>query len=336
RPLLPDARAGASDVSHAVRLDSLQRAARHCVRGVGHVRADRGYLRAGGLALLRPRGRRPVPPAPPQGPVAAVPRAGLSRRPCNLHRRVCLSRRERAHRRSAVDRRHARHRARGRSCLLLHNRSPGPQCDEMSSHCGTRPTYVGRVPPRSNVRRAGSAARRGGSHKGHKAHEEKEHKGELCDLVPSWPSCSLWLPFFVPFAVDYHQPMIKVIDIESRPKTRVPEGHVTQLLDQSADGTRVHVAIREIDPGKAYRVAASDRTQIVYVLEGTDARIAHTTAGATADHTAQRRSGIYLEPSEEATVSASATPLTLLVVTVPKHAGKATGGAAPSGYFFEE
>jgi len=130
--------------------------------------------------------------------------------------------------------------------------------------------------------------------------------------------------------------MIKVIDIESRPKTRVPEGHVRQVLDPSADGTRVHVAIREIDPGKAYRVAASDRTQIVYVLEGTDARIAHTTAGATADHTAQRRSGIYLEPSEEATVSASATPLTLLVVTVPKHTGKATGGAAPSGYFFEE
>src|SRR2546426_6843181 len=114
--------------------------------------------------------------------------------------------------------------------------------------------------------------------------------------------------------------MIKVIDVGSKPRTRVAEGHVRKVLDPSEDGTRVHVDIRDIDPGKTYHVSAGDRTKVAYILEGEDARITHTRAGAAAEHLAQRRFGVYLEPSEEATVTASGTPLTLLLVTVPKHA----------------
>jgi mannose-6-phosphate isomerase-like protein (cupin superfamily) len=98
----------------------------------------------------------------------------------------------------------------------------------------------------------------------------------------------------------------------------------------------VHVAIKEIDPGETSRIAAGDRTQVVYVLEGKDARVIHIKTGAAAEHLAQRRSGVYLEPSEEASVTASETPLRLLLVTVPKHTGKAARAASPSGYFFEE
>ena len=130
--------------------------------------------------------------------------------------------------------------------------------------------------------------------------------------------------------------MIRVIDIADKSKIRVPEGHVRNVLDTSEDGTRVHVAIQEVEPGKTYRIARSNRTQVVYLLEGTDARIRHSRADATAEHIGQRRSGVYLEPSEEATVTASNTPLTLLLVTVPKHTGKAGAAASPAGYFFEE
>ena len=130
--------------------------------------------------------------------------------------------------------------------------------------------------------------------------------------------------------------MITVINVENKPRQRVPEGHVRNVLDSSADGTRVHVAIVEIEAGGTHRVPASDRTQVVYLLEGRDARITHTRAGAAAEHVAQRRSGVYLEPSEEATVTAAGTPLTLLSVTVPKHTGKAARAASSSGYFFEE
>src|SRR4029453_4169383 len=130
--------------------------------------------------------------------------------------------------------------------------------------------------------------------------------------------------------------MITVIDIAKKSKIRVPEGHVRNVLDTAADGTRVHVAIRDVDPGKTYRIPRSNRTQVVYILEGNDARIPHTNADAMAEHIGQPRSGVYLEPSEEATVTASETPLTLLLVTAPKHTGKAGGAASPAGYFFEE
>jgi len=130
--------------------------------------------------------------------------------------------------------------------------------------------------------------------------------------------------------------MINVISLDSRPKTATPEGHVRHVLDPSADGTRVHVAVKEVDPGKTCRLAPSDRTQVVYILEGRDAKVTYTRAGTTTDYVAPRRAGVYLEPSEEATVAATATPLVLLIVTVPKHTGKAGASEAPAGYFFEE
>ena len=129
--------------------------------------------------------------------------------------------------------------------------------------------------------------------------------------------------------------MITVINAEKKPRTAIAEGHVRHILSPSEDGTRVHVAVEEIDPGRTYRLAPSDRTQIVYILEGKDATVTHTRAGAAADHAAQRRTGVYLEPREEATVTASGTPLVLLLITVPKHTGKPIG-EPPIGYFFEE
>ena len=90
--------------------------------------------------------------------------------------------------------------------------------------------------------------------------------------------------------------MIKVIDIASKQRTPVPEGHLRTALDPSADGTRVHVAIVEVEAGGTHRLPPSDRTQVVYILDGRDARITHTRAGAATEHVAQRRSGVYLEP----------------------------------------
>jgi mannose-6-phosphate isomerase-like protein (cupin superfamily) len=130
--------------------------------------------------------------------------------------------------------------------------------------------------------------------------------------------------------------MIRVIDIESRPRIPVAEGHVRKILGPSEEQTRVEVAVEDVDAGQSCRLAPSDRTRVAYILEGTDAKITHTAAGRTADYTAQRRAGIYLEAGEEATVTAAGSPLVLLLVTVPKHLGKVTGSDAPAGYFFEE
>ncbi len=134
--------------------------------------------------------------------------------------------------------------------------------------------------------------------------------------------------------------MITVIDVASKPKIPIPEGRVRNVLMPSGDGTRVHVAIADIDPGQTFRVPPSDRTQVAYILDGAGAVVTHIGAGTstepTTEYNAQRRAGIYLEPSEEATVRASGTPLVLLLVTVPKHTGKPIGPESPAGYFFEE
>ena len=129
--------------------------------------------------------------------------------------------------------------------------------------------------------------------------------------------------------------MIKVINVESKARTPVAEGHVRTILGPSDDGTRVQVAIEEVDPGKTCRLSRSDKTQVAYILEGKDAKISYTIAGKSANQTAPRRAGVYLEPGEEASVTASDSPLKLLLVTVPKHTGKAADDK-PAGYFFEE
>jgi mannose-6-phosphate isomerase-like protein (cupin superfamily) len=130
--------------------------------------------------------------------------------------------------------------------------------------------------------------------------------------------------------------MIRVIDAGNKTRNAIPEGRVRNILHASADGTRVHVAVKEVDPHKTCRVAPSDKTQVAYILEGKDVKVAHTSARNTVEHTAQRRTGVYLEPSEEATFTAADTPVMLLLVTVPKHTTKPAADQSPVGYFFEE
>ena len=129
--------------------------------------------------------------------------------------------------------------------------------------------------------------------------------------------------------------MITVIDTTSKAATAASEGKARNILGPSETGTRVQVSLREVERGKTSRVAPSDRTQVIYLLEGKDAKLTCTLGGQTSEFTAQRRSGVYLEPGEEATVTAVGTPLVLLHVTVPKHTAKA-GSESPAGYVFEE
>ena len=130
--------------------------------------------------------------------------------------------------------------------------------------------------------------------------------------------------------------MIKVIDIRAKEPAATSYGHQRVVLGPAQDGTRAEVAVREVEPGNTSRLDRSDRTRVAYLLEGNGATVTHTTAGGTTAHQAPRRSGIYLEPGEEAAIAAADAPLTLLIVTVPKHTGKATGGERPAGYFFVE
>src|ERR1700722_12014372 len=132
--------------------------------------------------------------------------------------------------------------------------------------------------------------------------------------------------------------MITVIDTTSRNSAPTPEGTLQQILAPSSDNTRVEVAKCQVEAGKTQHIAPSERTQVAYILEGNGAEITYTKVGKSTVHQANRRSGIYQEPGEEASITAAGTPLVLLKVTVPKHTAKATAsnGEAATGYFFEE
>lgn len=131
--------------------------------------------------------------------------------------------------------------------------------------------------------------------------------------------------------------MITVIDIAGKASTATSEGRVRTVLSPQQDGVRVEVALRDVDAGKTFRLARSEKTQVAYVLEGNGGTLTHTRSGQATEHALRRRSGVYLEPGEEAALTAGTTPLSLLVVTVPKHTERATGSTdAPAGYFFEE
>jgi mannose-6-phosphate isomerase-like protein (cupin superfamily) len=129
--------------------------------------------------------------------------------------------------------------------------------------------------------------------------------------------------------------MITVIDTESQTPTPVAVGCIRSILGPKQH-TRAQVTIRDVDAGRTCRVADAEWTQVVYVLEGADASITYTSGGTISEHQAQRRTGVYLEPGEEATITASGTPLRLLQVSMPKHTGKPTGSDVAAGYVFVE
>jgi mannose-6-phosphate isomerase-like protein (cupin superfamily) len=130
--------------------------------------------------------------------------------------------------------------------------------------------------------------------------------------------------------------MIQVIDFSAKTPRPISQGRVRSILSSADDGTRVEVSQYELDPHGTLEVPVGDRTRVVYVLDGEGAEIVRTSGGQTESQAAARRSGIYLEPGEEATIKAGQSPLTLLDVSVPKYHGKPTSNPSPAGYFFDE
>jgi mannose-6-phosphate isomerase-like protein (cupin superfamily) len=132
--------------------------------------------------------------------------------------------------------------------------------------------------------------------------------------------------------------MINLIDTSILNNTATPGGTARHILNPSTGKVRTEVTRYEVEAGKTHRVPPGDRTRVVYILEGNGAEISFTSGGRTSTQKAPRRSGVYLEPGEEAALKAAGGPLVLLHVSVPKHTGKAIDASrgAPAGYFFDE
>jgi glyoxylate utilization-related uncharacterized protein len=109
--------------------------------------------------------------------------------------------------------------------------------------------------------------------------------------------------------------MLTFIDTNKLPKVKTAEGAFTEVLNRDLCGAKnVVAALRWLQSGEKFSTGASDKHQLIYLMEGQgtirlDSKEYQVTKGA----------GVYLAPSETATIQAAANDsVKLFHLVVPK------------------
>lgn len=105
------------------------------------------------------------------------------------------------------------------------------------------------------------------------------------------------------------------IDTNKLPRLRTPQGEVTEILNRELVGAKnVLGSLRWLKAGEAFTAEAVDKHQLIYLMEGKG------TIGLDGkDYEVSRGAGVYLGPSETATIRASSsTPVKLFHLMVPR------------------
>lgn len=97
-------------------------------------------------------------------------------------------------------------------------------------------------------------------------------------------------------------PKTLFINTNELPRVKTPHGEFKEILNNHLAGAKnVLGTLRWVESGKAYDAAASDKHQLLYLMEG---------AGSIRldgkDHEVSKGMGVYLGPSESASISAAA------------------------------
>lgn len=109
--------------------------------------------------------------------------------------------------------------------------------------------------------------------------------------------------------------MLTFIDTKSLPRVKTPHGEMTEILNRELCGAKSVLAVlRWLKPGEEFEAEASDKHQLLYLMEG-QGRV--RLDGANYD--VSKGAGVYLGPSESATIQASGpVSLKLFHLVVPK------------------
>ncbi|HTI67074.1 MAG TPA: AraC family ligand binding domain-containing protein [Caulobacteraceae bacterium] len=103
------------------------------------------------------------------------------------------------------------------------------------------------------------------------------------------------------------------IDTNVLPRVKTPQGQMTEVLNEHLAGAKnVNGALRWLDGGEAFDATASNKHQLLYLMEGA-ARISLDGK----DYDVTKGCGVYLEPSETATIKAVGEPVKLFHLVVP-------------------
>jgi hypothetical protein len=106
------------------------------------------------------------------------------------------------------------------------------------------------------------------------------------------------------------------IDTNTLPK-KPTDGHgeITEVLNEALCGARnVHGSLRWLKPAEAFRPDAADKHQLIYLMEGKGSIRLNDR-----DFEVERGMGVYLGPSESATIrAASGNSMKLFHLVVPR------------------
>src|SRR5579863_3974096 len=104
------------------------------------------------------------------------------------------------------------------------------------------------------------------------------------------------------------------IDTSTLPRVKTPEGEATEILNNTLQGAKnVLGTLRWLGSGEQFNAAPQDKHQLIYLMEGSG-----TIHLENKDYEVPRGAGVYLGPSETATIKAGDGALKLFHLVVPK------------------
>lgn len=109
--------------------------------------------------------------------------------------------------------------------------------------------------------------------------------------------------------------MLTFIDTNKLPRKKIVEGEVTEVLNRELCGAKnVVAALRWLKSGEKFDAKPSDKHQLLYLMEGSG-RIRLDNK----DYEVSKGAGVYLGPSESATIQpATGGSLKLFHLVVPQ------------------
>ena len=110
-------------------------------------------------------------------------------------------------------------------------------------------------------------------------------------------------------------PKTLFINTNDLPRVKTPQGEFKEILNEKLEGAKnVLGTLRFLQSGQKYEAAASDKHQLIYLMEGSGA--IHLEGKS---HEASKGMGVYLGPSESASIQAGeGASLKLFHLEVPQ------------------
>ena len=105
------------------------------------------------------------------------------------------------------------------------------------------------------------------------------------------------------------------IDTKKLPRQKTPQGEMTEILNQHLAGAKnVLGTLRWLNSGEQFKAESPDKHQLIYLMEG-KGRINLENK----DYDVGKGAGVYLGPSESATIQAAdGASMKLFHLVVPK------------------